>query len=115
MKIKLKSLLQLGRLNKPIGIWLLWAPTAWALWLSNQGQPPFRLVILFFLGTLIMRTAGCVMNDIADRHIDLHVQRTARRPLASGQLSLREALIFLIFLLSLAFCILVALGMHCFF
>lgn len=104
--MQLKPYLQLGRLDKPIGIWLLWAPAAWALWIANQGHPDLKLVFLFFCGSIIMRTAGCVMNDLADRNIDSHVSRTATRPLAAGRLSLFQAVAFLAVLLTLALLIL---------
>lgn len=84
---------ELIRLNKPIGILLLLWPTLWALWLANGGMPPLSLLIIFVLGTVVMRSLGCILNDIADRKIDGHVQRTQSRPLAAGKVSLREALI----------------------
>lgn len=109
----IKTFFSLGRLDKPVGIWLLWAPTAWALWLA--GRPDFRVVALFFLGTIIMRTAGCVINDIADRDIDIHVQRTKERPLTSGRLSLVQSLSFLLILLVFALAIVIQLPKFCFY
>lgn len=103
------------RFHKPIGILLLWYPTAWALWLANEGRPPFSLLLLFFCGTVLMRAAGCVINDIADRHIDLHVKRTQQRPLTSGKVSLQEAFALLAALLFLALLILVQLPGLCFY
>ena len=91
------------RLNKPIGILLLLWPTLWALWLSGNGQPEPLIVVIFIAGVIIMRSAGCVINDIADRHYDGHVERTRVRPLASGQVSCKEALILFVFLLAAAF------------
>lgn len=84
---------QLVRLDKPIGILLLLWPTMWALWLANDGMPSWPLLIIFGLGTVVMRSLGCILNDIADRHIDGHVKRTESRPLVSGKVSLRAALI----------------------
>jgi len=81
------------RLDKPIGILLLLWPTLWALWFSAQGNPHLAIVWIFVLGTVLMRSAGCVVNDYADRDFDPHVERTRERPLASGQLGKREALL----------------------
>lgn len=110
--IAITPYLQLLRLHKPIGTLLLWFPTAWALWLA--GHPTPRLVFYFFLGTFIMRSAGCLVNDIADRHIDPHVARTKHRPLAAQTVSLQAATGLLIMLLMLAFIILVQLPKACF-
>ncbi|KTC96596.1 4-hydroxybenzoate octaprenyltransferase [Legionella erythra] len=109
------SYLRLMRFHKPAGTLLLWAPTAWALWIGSEGTPPLALLIYFFLGTVMMRAAGCVMNDIADRHIDCHVQRTRERPLTSGQLTLWQAAGTLCVLLSLALLILLQLPHACFY
>lgn len=84
--------LKLTRLSRPIGIYLLLWPTLTALWLAAGGLPPVKLVLIFILGTVAMRSAGCVINDYADRHFDGHVKRTATRPLAQGLVSEREAL-----------------------
>jgi 4-hydroxybenzoate polyprenyltransferase len=84
---------QLTRLNRPIGIYLLLWQTLWALWFAADGVPAPQVLIIFILGVVCMRSAGCVINDYADRHIDGHVQRTQSRPLATGQLSSREALL----------------------
>jgi 4-hydroxybenzoate polyprenyltransferase len=75
---------QLMRLDKPIGIWLLLWPTLWALWLAGKGHPNATVFIVFMLGVIIMRSAGCVLNDFADRKIDPYVERTRTRPIASG-------------------------------
>lgn len=91
-------LTKLIRLDKPIGIWLLWWPTAWALWLTTHGHH-LALWGIFFTGTVIMRSAGCIINDLADRKIDIHVERTKTRPLASNRLSTKSAYIFLAVLL----------------
>ena len=84
---------KLMRLDKPIGIMLLLWPTLWALWISGHGHPDWITAWIFVLGTVLMRSAGCVMNDLADRHFDLHVERTKDRPLATGLVSAKEALL----------------------
>ncbi len=104
---------RLMRLNKPVGIWLLWYPTAWALWIANKGFPPLKLVFLFFIGTVLMRSAGCVINDIADRNIDKHVARTKLRPLTSNEISLTEASVVLAILLVCALIVLLQLRSEC--
>lgn len=81
----------LMRLEKPIGVFLLLWPTLWALWLASDGWPSMHLLVVFILGTWLMRSAGCVINDIADRHFDGHVARTQWRPLAQKTISLAEA------------------------
>jgi 4-hydroxybenzoate polyprenyltransferase len=83
---------RLVRLDKPIGILLLLWPTLSALWLASRGLAPWRLVIVFTLGTILMRSAGCAFNDWADRRYDAHVERTAQRPLARGEIAPWEAL-----------------------
>ncbi|WP_300336819.1 4-hydroxybenzoate octaprenyltransferase [Accumulibacter sp.] len=84
---------RLMRLDRPIGILLLLWPTLWGLWLSAQGRPDALVVWIFVLGTVLMRSAGCVINDLADRNFDPHVARTSQRPLAAGKVSVREALL----------------------
>jgi 4-hydroxybenzoate polyprenyltransferase len=106
---------RLSRLNKPAGILLLWYPTAWALWIANKGIPSLKLGLLFFAGTVLMRTAGCVINDIADRNIDKHVNRTKLRPLTAGEVSLMGAFLLLLFLLFLALLVLLYLPKECFY
>ena len=83
---------KLVRLDKPIGSLLLLWPTLSALWLASSGQPDWQLVLIFTIGTVLMRSAGCAINDYADRDFDRHVARTAERPLTSGQITGREAL-----------------------
>ena len=83
---------KLVRLDKPIGTLLLLWPTLWALWIAADGQPSSTLILIFSLGTLLMRSAGCAINDYADRDFDLHVERTQNRPLTSGKISTKEAL-----------------------
>ncbi len=83
---------KLMRLDKPIGTLLLLWPTLWALWIASDGRPDWMVVWIFCIGTLLMRSAGCVMNDLADRNFDKHVARTKDRPLTAGRVSVREAL-----------------------
>ncbi|MCL2829365.1 MAG: 4-hydroxybenzoate octaprenyltransferase [Betaproteobacteria bacterium] len=87
------------RLDKPIGTLLLLWPTLWALWLSSGGKPDWTVVIIFMIGTLLMRSAGCVINDCADRDFDKHVKRTQDRPVTSGKVTLKEAFALFIALL----------------
>jgi len=89
---RLREYARLMRLDRPIGIWLLLWPVLWALWISSGGHPDERLFVIFVLGTFVMRSAGCVMNDFADREFDPHVRRTADRPLAKQSVSPAEAL-----------------------
>lgn len=95
--------LALIRFNKPVGTYLLLWPTLWALWLAAQGIPDLKLLIIFCLGTFLMRSAGCIINDYADRHIDGHVKRTAQRPMATGRISSKQALGFFVLLCLLSF------------
>jgi 4-hydroxybenzoate polyprenyltransferase len=83
---------RLMRLDRPIGIWLLLWPTLWALWISGRGKPNPHIFIIFIIGTVLMRSAGCAINDYADRSFDPHVARTKNRPLAAGRISTLEAL-----------------------
>ena len=94
---------RLMRLDKPIGILLLLWPTLWALWISAHGEPSWIVVWIFTLGTVLMRSAGCVINDLADRDFDPHVARTKDRPLAAGKVSTKEALLLFGLLVSCAF------------
>ena len=98
--------IQLMRLDRPIGTYLLLWPTLWALWLAAEGVPDPKNLVIFVLGVILMRAAGCVINDYADRNFDGHVARTKNRPLATGRVSAREALI-LFALLVLASAVLV--------
>ena len=100
---------RLMRLDKPIGILLLLWPTLWALWFSSLGRPNWMIVWIFTLGTVLMRSAGCVINDLADRDVDPHVARTRERPLATGAVSAKEALILFFSLVVLAFCLILPL------
>ena len=101
---------RLMRLDKPIGTLLLLWPTLWALWIAADGRPPWMMVAIFCLGTLLMRSAGCVMNDLADRNFDVHVKRTRDRPLAAGLVSVKEALWLAAGLTLGAFCLVLALN-----
>lgn len=92
VKNRLDIYLRLTRLNRPIGIFLLFWPMLWALWLAADGMPDPLVLFVFFTGCVLMRSAGCVINDFADRKIDAHVKRTRERPLATGEISSREAL-----------------------
>jgi 4-hydroxybenzoate polyprenyltransferase len=91
------------RLNKPIGTYLLLWPTYWALFLSAKGWPDIDLLIIFTLGVFVMRSAGCVINDYADRNIDQNIARTKDRPLITGEVSPKSALRLFVFLLIIAF------------
>jgi 4-hydroxybenzoate polyprenyltransferase len=90
---RLNAYERLIRLDKPIGILLLLWPTLWALWLASRGTPRLDYFLIFFVGTVLMRSAGCAINDYADRGFDAHVERTRLRPLAAGEVQPREALI----------------------
>jgi len=100
---------KLMRLDKPIGILLLLWPTLWGLWFSSFGQPPWGVAWIFILGTVIMRSAGCVINDYADRDFDRHVERTKDRPLTAGKVSTGEALLLFTVLCLAAFCLVMLL------
>ncbi|MBM7063345.1 4-hydroxybenzoate octaprenyltransferase [Pseudomonas sp. UL073] len=95
--------IQLMRMDKPIGIYLLLWPTLWALWIAGEGRPSVKNLVIFLLGTVLMRAAGCVINDYADRNFDGHVARTRERPLASGRVSAKEALVLFAVLLLVSF------------
>jgi len=92
MRDRLVAYAYLIRLDKPIGTLLLLWPTLWALWLASGGFPQWQLLIIFILGTFLMRSAGCAMNDYADQDFDRHVLRTKERPITSGKISGKEAL-----------------------
>jgi 4-hydroxybenzoate polyprenyltransferase len=94
--------LRLTRLDKPIGTYLLLWPTLWALWFASAGQPRIESLLIFGLGVVVMRAAGCVINDYADRHVDGDVERTRHRPLPSGEVSANAAIAIFIALLSVA-------------
>jgi len=100
---RLKLYFRLVRLDKPIGTLLLLWPTLIAMWLASDGHPDWKLIAIFTLGTFLMRSAGCAVNDYADRDFDLHVKRTVDRPITSGQIRPREALLVALVLVLLAF------------
>jgi 4-hydroxybenzoate polyprenyltransferase len=102
MTARLRDYAQLMRLDRPVGIWLLLWPTLWALWFAARGLPPLPILAIFVAGTVLMRSAGCVINDFADRNFDPHVERTKDRPLASRRVTPREALILFVVLCLLA-------------
>ncbi|WP_240031471.1 4-hydroxybenzoate octaprenyltransferase [Guyparkeria sp. SCN-R1] len=89
---KTRAYLALTRLDRPVGIFLLLWPTYWALWVAGEGRPDLFIFLIFTLGVIAMRSAGCAINDFADRHVDGHVTRTKGRPLATGRITAREAL-----------------------
>ena len=101
----MNAYISLMRLNKPIGILLLLWPTYWALFLSANGWPDIDLLVIFTLGVIIMRTAGCIINDYADRNIDKHIARTQDRPLTTGEISTKKALLLFSLLIVIAFCL----------
>lgn len=94
---------RLARLNKPIGILLLLWPTLWALWFANDGWPDMTLLSVFIVGVILTRSAGCIINDVMDRHVDGHVARTKTRPLINGAVSVKGALLLASILLLIAF------------
>lgn len=100
---RIPDFLALMRLDRPIGTWLLMWPTLWALWVASEGIPARDTLLIFVAGVYLMRAAGCVVNDYADRHFDGHVKRTKNRPLATGRISEREAKVLFVCLLGSAF------------
>ncbi|KEA54392.1 4-hydroxybenzoate polyprenyltransferase [Mangrovibacter sp. MFB070] len=109
-KNKLLAFHRLMRTDKPIGALLLLWPTLWALWLAAPGVPPVTILLVFIAGVWLMRAAGCVVNDFADRKFDGHVKRTARRPLPSGDVTVREAITLFGVLVLLAFVLVLTLN-----
>ena len=107
---KLALYFRLVRLDKPIGTLLLLWPTLCALWLASDGRPNLVLVLIFSLGTLLMRSAGCAMNDYADQDFDRHVKRTVNRPITSGRVSGKEALAIAGLLALISFCLILPLN-----
>ena len=100
---KFNALLRLIRFDKPIGTLLLLWPTLWALWIAAEGTPDTGLLLIFIAGTFLMRSAGCIINDLADRHVDGAVKRTRERPLVTGEVRVNEALAVMALLTLLAF------------
>ena len=101
---------RLVRADRPIGIYLLLWPALWALWIAAAGFPPWWVLLVFILGTALMRSAGCAINDFADRHFDGQVERTAGRPLATGRVAPREAVGVFVVLSLLAFALVLTLN-----
>lgn len=99
---RIEAYAQLMRLDRPIGTWLLLWPVLWALWIAGAGRPPAKVLVVFVLGVFVMRAAGCVVNDFADRDIDPQVKRTRDRPLAARRVSPHEAMALFGVLIALA-------------
>lgn len=110
LKARLDAYEKLMRLDKPIGILLLLWPALWGLWFASPFEQRLEIVLIFVMGTVLMRSAGCVMNDYADRDFDAHVKRTADRPLARGIVSPKEALLLAAALALAAFCLVLFLN-----
>lgn len=100
---RVKPFWELMRLDKPVGIYLLLWPTFWALWIAAEGIPDFSVLVIFILGVIFMRSAGCVINDYADRKVDGHVARTQARPLITGSVTSKQALVLFFSLLAISF------------
>jgi 4-hydroxybenzoate polyprenyltransferase len=107
---RLRNYYHLTRLHRPIGIFLLMWPALWALWLAGEGGPPWSVVLVFVLGVVLMRSAGCAINDFADRDFDGHVARTNQRPLATGVVSPPEAVGVFVVLCLVAFALVLQLN-----
>jgi 4-hydroxybenzoate polyprenyltransferase len=103
LKDRLRQYFYLTRLNRPIGAFLLLWPMLWALWIAGEGKPDPLVLVVFIAGVMLMRSAGCAINDIADRHLDPHVARTRQRPIASGRVRVGEALTVFVVLSLIAF------------
>ncbi len=112
LRRRLWEFVLLMRLDKPVGILLLLWPVLWALWIAANGSPPVDILLIFVLGTVLTRSAGCIINDFADRDIDPHVERTRERPLAARRVSPYEALILCAILLLVAFGLVLQLDRH---
>mgnify|MGYP000011429387 FL=1 len=108
--MKLKAVAQITRMDKPIGTYLLLWPTYWALWVASDGLPGLHLLFVFTLGVFVMRSAGCVINDFADRHVDGEVKRTNQRPLVSGMMTAKEAIVLFVGLLFVALLLVLTLS-----
>jgi 4-hydroxybenzoate polyprenyltransferase len=108
---RLRLYIRLVRLDKPIGILLLLWPTLAALWFASDGKPDWRLAVIFCIGTVLMRSAGCAINDFADRDFDRYVQRTAERPLTSGKIAPWEAAMVAAVLALASFALILPLNM----
>jgi 4-hydroxybenzoate polyprenyltransferase len=107
-----RGFVQLTRLDKPVGIYLLLWPTLWALFIAAEGFPNWHIALVFVLGVVIMRSAGCVINDIADRHIDGNVKRTQNRPLVTAEVTVKQALGLFTVLILVAFGLVLTLNLQ---
>lgn len=112
---RLPDFLKLARFDRPIGTWLLLWPTLWAVYIAGDGRPALGIIVIFSLGVVLMRAAGCVINDLADRNVDGQVTRTRDRPLAAGRIRAREAAVFFVVLLALAASLLLFLNRETFY
>lgn len=106
----IKSYVSLIRLDRPVGIYLVLWPALWALWLASDGMPDIHILLVFVFGAILMRSAGCVINDYADRNFDAHVERTCQRPIATGQITPKAALRFFGLLCLIAFALVFTLN-----
>lgn len=111
---KIIAYLKLMRFHQPIGIWLLLFPALWALWIAGEGRPCIENTLVIILGSVTMRAAGCVINDVADRNFDKHVKRTRLRPVTSGEISVKNAMILFFILIIFAASLLFFLNFLCF-
>ena len=111
LKDKLRGFWQLIRAHQPVGIFLLMWPALWALWIAGEGNPSWYVTMVFILGTILMRSAGCAINDFADRHIDGKILRTSHRPIAMGVIKPSEALATFVILSLLAFLLVITLNL----
>lgn len=107
---RLRRYVKLVRLDRPIGIFLLMWPALWALWIAGEGHPPWRVVLIFIVGVVLMRSAGCAINDYADRDFDGRVTRTRERPITAGLVSPKEAVAVFLVLSLLAFALVLLLN-----
>lgn len=112
IRTKIAAYLSLIRFDKPIGTLLVLWPTLWGLWLASDRHPSFLHVVIFVVGTFLMRSAGCAINDFADRDFDLHVERTKQRPVTSGKIKPWEALVVAAVLALLAFLLITPLNSY---
>lgn len=108
---RVKQYWLLARFNKPIGTLILLWPTLWALWIASNGQPDVKVLLILCSGVVLMRAAGCVINDYADRDFDPHVERTKNRPIAAGQVQPKEALVLFVVLCLIAFVLVLQLNL----
>src|SRR5687767_1686917 len=99
---RVRDLIEVARLHRPIGIWLLLWPVLWAVWIAGESHPTPKVLVIFVLGTVAMRSAGCVINDLADRDFDPFVKRTRDRPIASRRLTPYEAIAWFLVLIGIA-------------